>query len=144
GSDDENYAGIEESVTVTITDDDEAGVLVVPPTSPIIEGATITYTLHLTSEPPAPVMVTPSEVLPSESLSEWRSQLRITPPMLTFTAADWHEAKTVAVEAVDDAIDETSPHTVTITHALSSIDPNYDDATRTFTVSDALVEIVDN
>src|SRR5690606_11153150 len=48
GSDDENYAGIEESVTVTITDDDEAGVLVVPPTSPIIEGATITYTLHLT------------------------------------------------------------------------------------------------
>jgi hypothetical protein len=62
------------------------------------------------------------------------------PTRLTFPAADWDQPQAVTVSAVDDGIVEGT-HECTITHAVSSDDPDYDglevpDVTGTVTDAD--------
>jgi hypothetical protein len=112
-------------LALSIADDDTAGVRIEPLTVALAEGGTITYTVQLESEPTAPVTIAPSEVLPSEPPLNGRPQLTALTPALTFTAANWGVPQIVTVTAVDDAIDETEPHTSTVRHAATSGDGNY-------------------
>ena len=100
-----------DSVTVTVTDDDTAGVSVTPPTGgDLNEGQTRTYTLQLDTQPSGPVTIVPS--------SGDGSVVSLSPASLTFTASDWDTAQAVTVTAVDDDVD-TGNQTVTISHSVS-------------------------
>ena len=80
--------------TLTITDDDDAGVTVTPKMLTIDEGATGTYAVVLTSAPTGgEVTITPSSNNP---------KVECRPVALTFTRADWNTAQTFLVTAYED------------------------------------------
>ena len=116
---DTSYDGVGVAgVTANITDNDTAGVTITESggSTDVAEGgATDTYTIVLTSEPTANVVVT---VAPD-------AQLSVNPASLTFTAANWSVAQTVTVTAVNDAVAEGA-HTGGIGHTAASADGNYD------------------
>lgn len=70
-----------------------------------------TYTIRLTSQPPAGNNVTIT-LTPN-------TQVTVSPSSLTFTNANWNVVQVVTVTAVDDAIDEASSHNGVITHSAS-------------------------
>ncbi len=130
-----NYEGLDpNNMSVTNDDDDTAGVTItessgstdVDETGPTSD----TYDIVLTSEPTADVTITISP----------DAQVTTDVSSLTFTAADWFTPQTVTVTAVDDAVDETSPHTGTITHSASSADGLYDG----MPVASVFVNVTDN
>jgi hypothetical protein len=90
-------------VNVTRTDGTDGG------------GATDTYTVELTREPAADVIITIAG----------DAQVSVNPTMLTFTPANWNTPQTVTVTAIDDILIEGS-HTGTITHSAASADAKYD------------------
>ena len=97
-----DYAGVQgPAVTVTVQDDDTAGVSVSRTALTIPEGESGRYTVVLTSRPTAAVAVTVG--------GHAGSDLTLSKTSLTFTAADWAEAQTVTVSAGqdDDAVDDT-------------------------------------
>ena len=108
------YAAIDAAaiprVAVTITENDSAGVSIVPTTLTIGEGGSETYTVVLDTEPSADVSVTISGHAGTDvSLSDTE---------LTFTDQDWDTAQTVKVTAGEDD-DATADTDVTLTHAVS-------------------------
>jgi hypothetical protein len=118
--------------TGTITNDDIAGVTLTQSggsTNVTEGGATDSYTLVLTSEPTAPVSIT---------LNPGTQVTAATSPVV-FTSANWNTPQIVTVTAVDDALVEGN-HTGTITHAMTSADPAYNN----FTVAGVTVNITDN
>ena len=119
-----------DAVTVTVTDNDTAGVTV--PSAPInvVEGGTGTYTVVLASQPSASVTVTPT--------SDDPNAVTVPPTVLTFTTGDWSTAQTVTVTAEEDvnAVSET----VQVTHAAASGDSAY----NTLTVDAVTVTVTDN
>lgn len=120
GSADLGYNGfVVSDVPVVITDNDTAGINVVESGTTDVDEAgptTDTYDVVLTSEPTADVVITTATA---------DGQTTVDMPTLTFTAADWSVAQTVTVTAVDDAVDEASPHTGLITHTVASADSIY-------------------
>ena len=97
-------------------------------------GTTDTYEVVLVSAPTANVTITiagDSQVTPS-------------PITLTFTPDGgehpWDVPQTVTVTAVDDDVDEDSPHFGTITHTVSSADQAYEG----ISVNDVTVNVTDN
>jgi hypothetical protein len=88
-------------------------------------GATDTYTINLETQPAASVTIT---------LSFDSAQLATDKPNLTFTTANWANAQTVTVSAVNDAVEEEQIITRNISHAASHGE----------TVRDVVVSIVDN
>ncbi|MDH5545070.1 MAG: hypothetical protein OEZ43_05720 [Gammaproteobacteria bacterium] len=104
-------------VSATVNDNDSAGITVTETaasTSVAEGGATDSYSVVLTSEPSANVVVTPSS----------GGEVTLSPTSLTFTAANWNVAQGLTVTAVDDGVAEGA-HTDTITHVASSTDTNY-------------------
>ena len=109
-----NLAG--DVVTVRVTDDEDAGVSVVPDTGlPVEEGSTATYTVVLTSEPTETVTVT--------TASGDEAAVTVSPTTLTFTTGNWATAQTVTVRAEHDnnAVNET----VKVSHTADSTDSAY-------------------
>lgn len=103
--------------TITITDNDTAGVTVVQSggTTTVTEGAaTDTYTVVLNSQPTATVAIS---VTPN-------AQLTTNVPTLSFTTGNWNTPQTVTVSAANDSIAEGS-HSGTVTHVATSVDSNY-------------------
>ena len=98
-SDDAAYNGLAgDVVTVTVTDNDDAGVTVEPDTgllSPVGEGDTGTYTVVLDSQPSGAVTVT--------AASADVAAVTVSPVSLTFTSTNWATAQTVTVTAQHDA-----------------------------------------
>ena len=94
------------------------------------DGATDSYTVALETQPTADVTVT---------LGVDAAQLLTDKAVLTFTSANWANAQTVTVSAVDDALDE-GLHGSTITNTAASTDPDYDG----LYVPEVFVSIVDN
>ncbi len=122
---DDGYDGLTTTVTVTVTDDDTAGVTVAE-----TGGSTAvdedpagtpsdTYTVVLDSEPTADVTVTLTVSRPG--------QITVDAGTLTFTPADWDTPRTVTVTAVDDADWEGGAHEAAVVHTAASADPLYDD-----------------
>ena len=135
---DAGYDGLSNTVTVTITDDDTAGVTVTE-----TGGSTAvdedpagtpsdTYTVALGSEPTADVTVALTISRPG--------QITAGPGTLTFTPADWDTPQTVTVTAVDDADYEGGAHQAAVVHTSSSADPLYDDRS----IAAVTVSIADN
>jgi hypothetical protein len=117
-------------VTLTITDDDVAGVTIDPVELTISEaGQTDSYTVVLNTQPTANVTVT---LTPD-------AQVRVAPTSLTFTPDTWNVPQPVTVSAVDDDVVEGA-HSSTIGHAVVSNDRNYDDVA----IRDVTILILDD
>ena len=95
-------------VTLTITDDDTAGVTLSDSSLTVTEGETATYTLVLDSKPTANVTVTPATDDSEATVSA----------AVEFTPSNWNDAKTVTVTGV-------TAGSATISHTASSTDADY-------------------
>ncbi|NJR59480.1 MAG: type I secretion C-terminal target domain-containing protein [Cyanobacteria bacterium CRU_2_1] len=117
-STDPNYNTITvPDITITNTDNDIAGIVITSSggSTDLTEGgASDTYTVVLTSQPIAPVTITINN----------GGQTSTGVTTLTFDATNWNQPQTVTVTAVDDPVVE-GLHTDTITHTVTSTDPNY-------------------
>ncbi len=93
-----DYDGVEEELTVTVLDDDEAGLVVRPAAVALVEGeAGKTFTVSLATPPSGQVTVTLSQEFALDG------KVSVVPLGLTFTPADWDTDQTVMVTALDDA-----------------------------------------
>ena len=103
------------TATVTITDDDTAGVTVSESALSIDEGGSGSYTVVLDTEPTADVTVAIAGHAGTDiSLSGGT----LTDDTLTFTASNWDTAQTVTVTAAADD-DAASDAAVTLTHTVT-------------------------
>ena len=93
------------TVTVTVVDDDVAGITVEPTKLTIDEGASGTYTVVLTTQPTAQVTVTVDGVMDTD--------LSVVKSKLTFETDDWSTAQTVTVKAGEDMDSEDDEATLT-------------------------------
>ena len=115
--------------TLSITDNDTAGVSITPTETTATEGgANGTYSAVLKSQPIAPVTIT---------LTTGNQIGELAP--ITFTANNWNVAQTVTVQAVDDTVVEGA-HSGNITHSVSSTDSKY----NALVVPGVTVAITDN
>ncbi|MEM9003402.1 MAG: Calx-beta domain-containing protein, partial [Cyanobacteria bacterium P01_F01_bin.86] len=121
------------SATVTIFEDTDAvGVIVTASgdSTDLIEGSlTDSYSVVLSSQPTADVTIT-------LGLDE---QVTTSSTEITFTPDTWNIAQDVTIEAVDDEVDQ-GDRTSTITHTVTSDDPNYD----AFAIDDIVVNIAED
>ena len=105
--------------TISINDDDGAGVTITPNALTIDEGFTDTYTVVLTSEPTDDVTIT----ITAPSGSDLSANSAANTQTLTFTDSTWNQEQTVTVTAGqdNDHLDDTG----TITHSVTSTDTDY-------------------
>jgi hypothetical protein len=102
-----------DSVGVTVTDDEEVGVLISSARIVLDEAGGIgAYTVRLATRPTATVTVTPS--------SAGETVATVSPARLSFSTTTWDKPQRITVTAVDDDVD--SDRTTTITHAVSGGD----------------------
>ena len=136
-----------DTATVTITDDDTAGVTVTPKTLNVAEDGSGTYSVVLDSRPTADVTVTPAisddgaASFPSVSLDFTRDDRNVeqpgddatggddgavsfSPSSLTFTPSDWNVAQDFTVSGVAD--EDANDETVGISHDVASSDAKYE------------------
>ena len=97
------------SATVTITDNDTAGVTVSPTALTVTEGSSDSYTVVLTSQPNGNVTV---------AVGGASGDVSVDKETLTFTTNNWNDAQRVTVRAGEDNDAETDPQ-VTLTHTVS-------------------------
>ncbi len=118
------------SVSVTVTDDDSAGVTITQSagSTGVTEasgGRTDTYTVVLDSQPTHAVMVTVTSGTPAAARVNGPGGTAGASATLTFSTSNWSTAQTVTVTAVDDSIDQGASRMVSISHAASSTDTDY-------------------
>ncbi|HEU4385626.1 MAG TPA: Calx-beta domain-containing protein [Anaeromyxobacteraceae bacterium] len=115
-----NYNGRDPAdLTFTNTDNDSAGITVGAPsgTSTSETGTSVTFTLVLTSQPTADVIIPLSSSRPTEGT--------VSPASATFTAANWNVPQTITVTGVDDFVaDGPQTYVIAIGPAVSA-DPGY-------------------
>ena len=111
-SSDGDYSGITiETYMFTATDDDTAAVTLSATSGNATEdGGTASYTAVLDTEPGGNVTITPAS---DDSTTATVSGV------LTFTTSNWDTAQTITVTGVDDAIQNSSNRTATISHTAS-------------------------
>ena len=117
------------TATVTITDDDTAGVTVSQSALEVDEGDSATYTVKLDTKPTGDVTVT---IAGHADTDITLSGDTLTNNALTFTAATWNTAQTVTVTAASDN-DAASDTAVTLTHTANG--GGYVDVQETVTVT---------
>ena len=107
---------LEDNITLTIIDDDTAGVTV-DATNPLAikEGGTATYSVVLESEPTAEVTVT--------SASGDTEAVSVSPTSRTFDSTNWDVPQTFTVSGVSD--DDNDDETLTVWHNVTSDDEKY-------------------
>ena len=116
-----------DDVSVTVSDNDTAGVSISPTSLSVDESGTTTYTVVLTAEPNGSVTVTPS--------SDDTGEATLSPSGLTFTSSNWDTAQTITVSGEED--DDANDETVTVSHSVSG----YSGVT---TADDVSVTVTDN
>ena len=97
-------------VTVTVDDDETAGVTVSETTLTVAEGGSGAYTVVLDVQPTSDVVI---NVTKSGS-----DDVTVSPATLTFTTANWSTAKTVTVAAAQDA--DAVNDAASIAHAVDA------------------------
>ena len=112
-------AVLEDTVTLTISDDDTAGVSVAA-ASPLAvdEGATATYTVVLDSQPTADVTIS--------ATSGDTGAVSVSPASHTFTSSTWSTPVTFTVRGVADS--DTNDESVGVSHSVTSADTKYTNA----------------
>ena len=101
------------NVTVTVTDDDTAGVKLSESSLTLQEGEDGTYTVMLDTQPAGDVTVTVS--------GHSGTDLSVDVTELTFTTTNWSTAQTVTVTAEHDG-DSANEAQVTLAHTVASTD----------------------
>ncbi len=128
GSDDDFDALTDQTVAITLTDDDTAGFTVSPLALIVNEnGGTGTFTVVLNAQPDSDVVfdITSADV----------GEATVDLSTLTFTAANWDVPQTITVTGVDDpqVVDQNTSITIAVNDAGS--DDNFDPlADQTVTV----------
>ena len=139
-TDDSVYDALaDQSVTVSITENDADGVTISPTTLTVDEGdaAGVSYTVVLTSQPAGDVTVTVS--------GHSGTDLTLSSPglsgddELTFTTANWGTAQTVTVKAAEDD-DAVTDADVALVHDISSTDDSVYDALADQSVTVSITE----
>ena len=135
-TDDSDYAALaDQSVTVSITENDTVGVSITPTNLTIDEGDATgaSYTVVLTSQPAGDVTIAISGHADTDLTL---SGTTLTNNVLTFTDQNWGTAQTVTVTAAEDG-DADQDADVTLVHSVSSTaDSDYDAlANQSVTVS---------
>src|SRR5206468_848310 len=100
-STDPNYGGRDAAdLAATNTDDDVAGITVTPVSGLVTTeaGGAASFTVRLTSQPTADVVIPVASSNPAEGA--------VSAASLTFTAADWNVPQTVTVTGVDDHVQD--------------------------------------
>ena len=111
----DEYDGVNAgSVSVSVADDDSPGVQVSPKTRRIAEGRSATYNVRLNTAPSADVTI---------SVSSDNGDVTVGPQTLTFTSANWDRQQRVTITAGQDA--DAADDAATISHAVTTSDPNY-------------------
>ncbi len=135
-STDNNYNAINiTDVTVTVVDDDGAGVTITESNDTTVmteQGGTDTYMVVLNTLPTGNVTIT--------TTSGDTAIATVDPATLTFATTNWSTAQTVTVTAVDDAVAQGSDRTVAISHSAASSDVNYSG----ISIRDVTAVLVDN
>lgn len=111
----------------TITGTNKPQSISVTPTSGLVTteaGGTATFTVSLTNQPTANVVITLTANNPAEATFTGGA----TTQTLTFTSANYSTAQTVTVVGVDDSVDDDN-QPFTITGTIASTDTNYSSAT---------------
>jgi Ca2+-binding RTX toxin-like protein len=105
--------------SVTIADNDTAGITITPTTglTTTEAGGKATFTVQLKSQPTADVTVG----LTSDNTAEGT----VSPTSVTFTSANWNVAQTVTATGVDDNLVDGNKTYNIVTAAATSTDPNY-------------------
>ena len=88
------------SVSVTVEDDDTAGLRVTPLSRSVTEGNSVTFEVQLTSQPAGNVPVAISDTDTDDD------DLMFSRSAFTFNPSSWNNPKTVTVTAIDDDIDD--------------------------------------
>ena len=114
-------------VTLSIVDDDAAGLTLNPTSLPMAENTSTQYTVALATRPSASVAVTIT--------GHDETDLTLDKTSLTFTTTNWNEAQTVTVTVGED--DDGVEDSVTLTHSAAG--GGYDSKT-----AELLVTITDN
>ncbi len=117
------YAGVTTDITVTITDNDAAG-LVAPETVQMEEGGTRPLLVRLSASPASPVTLT--------FTGHAGTDLILNHTSLTFTAADWNTSKTVTLTAAEDDEDYADE---TVDLKVTASGGGYDGVTADITVT---------
>jgi hypothetical protein len=127
GSDDPLYRSIAPTVTLTVTDNDDARVILTGSVTATEGGTGGDLTVTLNSEPLDPVTVTMAT----------SSELQFTPSSVTLDAGSYAAGAPIHVTAIDDASAKPT-HTVTATATASGPDAHYAglQATSSVTVHD--------
>ena len=107
------YNGKTAEITVTVTDNDAAGITV-PGTAAVTEASTTTVDVKLAAEPSGTVTVTFSD--DGDSDVSW-SGTTLSGDALTFTAGNWSKAQTVTLTAAADDDFVNDSETLTLTAA---------------------------
>ena len=118
---DPGYAGRDAAdVSLTNLDDDTAGFAVSADATLVTTeaGGSAQFTVALTSQPLAQVVLSLSSSDPSEG--------SVSPSSLTFTADNWNAAQAVTVSGVDDAEDDGDMAYAVLLGPATSSDPGYD------------------
>ena len=105
------YAGVTETVTVTVDDDDTRGITITPAARTIREGATGTYDVKLNTAPTADVTV---------AISSDNADVTVNKSSLTFTTVNYARNQRVTVTAAQDA--DAADGTANLTHRPSGGD----------------------
>ncbi|MDF3820421.1 hypothetical protein P3G55_10945 [Leptospira sp. 96542] len=110
------------SITIQVTDDDSAGIVVSPTSGLTVDEnagpLTTTFTVVLSSEPTGNVSI------PSVNSND-TSEITVSPSSLIFTQANWNIAQAVTLSSVVDGVTDGNKN-VNITFAnATSVDPKY-------------------
>ena len=127
-----NSCGSKCTVTVTITDNDTAGVTVSKSSLTVTEqdASGDTYTVVLDSQPTADVMISVG--------GQSGTDVTAAPTPMTFTSTNWNTAQTVTVTGDDDA--DLTNDMVSLTHNAVSSDGDY----QGITIAGVMVTVNDN
>ena len=138
-ADDSAYDALaNQSVTVSITENDAVGVTINPTTLTVAEGdaAGASYTVVLASQPAGDVTIAISGHADTDLTV---SGTTLTNNELTFTTENWGTAQTVTVKAAEDG-DATTDPDVTLVHEISSADDSAYDALANQSVTVSITE----
>ena len=132
-SDDHFDSLAEQTVAVTTTDDDTAGVTLSKTAANVSEAGSVdTFAIALTAQPNSNVVVA---IVSGDS-----GEAAVSPAALTFTPADWNTPQTVTVTGVNDwLIDGSQTTLVTLSVVDGASDDNFDavaDQTVSVTTTD--------
>ncbi len=118
-SDDHFDALTDQTVGITLTDDDTAGFIVSETALTVAENAgTGSFTVVLNAEPTSDVVFDIS--------SDKTEETTVDKATLTFTSANWNTPQTVIVTGVDDDIDRDDMATITVAVKDVSSDDTFD------------------